>query len=145
MSQKQFINSPSGNPIFGYVEGKIIGGITIEDGPVYLQRGFHRTFGLEHIWARHGTYLARKGYDTIDDVPAYVADILQHNTPVSHEGLASWETSKLFAIRGAFGYAVLKPINVADNQTWYSVTTAYQRPRTGMSLVSRIVHRPHGA
>lgn len=141
MSQKQFILSPSGNPIFGYVEGKTVRGITIEDGPVYLQKGFRNTFGQEHIWARHGTDLARKGYHTIDDVAAYVAEILQHNTPVAHEGLASWERSKLFAIRGAVGFAVLKPINLAGNQTGYSVTTAYQRPRNGMSPVSRIVHR----
>ena len=116
MSQKQFIASPSGNLIYGYVEGKTVRGITIEDGPVYLQKGFHSTFGQLHIWARHGPDLARKGYRTIDDIPAYVAEILQHNTPVSHEGLATWQNSKLFAIRGAVGFAVLKQINLDNNQ-----------------------------
>jgi hypothetical protein len=139
LSQKEFLLSPSGSPIFGYVEGKNANGIIIEDGPVYLQRGFRSTFGQEHIWARHSVYLVSKGYKTIDDVAAYVAAILQHDTPVSHEGLAAWEESKLFAIRGAVGYAVLKPL--AGNQIGYSITTAYQRPRNGMRRVTRIVHR----
>ena len=123
------------------VRGRVIKGFVIEDGPVYLQRGFRSTFGQEHIWARHKSELIQKGYSTIDDVAVYVAAILQHNTPVAHEGLASWEHSKVFAIRGAIGYAVLKPIKLAEDQIGYSVTTAYQRPRTGMSPVSRIVHR----
>jgi hypothetical protein len=141
LSQKSFIPSPNGGLIYGYVEGKNTRGIVIEDGPVVLQKGFRRTFGQEHIWARHSNYLAGKGYETIDDVANFVADILQHNTPVAHEGLAAWEESKLFAIRGAVGFAVLKQIVLRDGQTAYSVTTAYQRPRAGMSPMTRIVHR----
>lgn len=141
MSQKSFIASPSGDLVFGYVEGKIVKGIVIEDGPIFLQKGFRSTFGQEHIWARHGKELVRKGYHSIDDVSAYVAAILQHNTPVAHEGLSSWEDSKIFAIRGAVGFAVLKQISMQDGSPAYSVTTAYQRPRNGMMPVSRIVHR----
>lgn len=140
MSQKKFIKSPSGNLIFAYVEGSKYKDITIEDGPIYLQKGHYSRFGQDHIWSRHGNELSRRGYNSVNDVARFVADILQENTPVTHEGLSSWETSKLFAIRGAVGMAVLKPFIFQGIQA-YSVTTAYQRPRSGMQRVSRIVYR----
>lgn len=138
MSKNSLVPAPNGNLIYGYVEGRTVGDLTIEEGPVFLREGTG-AFGQKHIWRRHGRELEKAGYIGIDSVPRYVAEILLHDTPVSHEGLAPWEDSKLFAIRSAIGYAVLMPMPIMGYECAYSVTTAYKRGQTGAKRMSRII------
>jgi hypothetical protein len=138
MSKNSLVPAPNGKLIYGYVEGCTVGSVIIDEGPIFLKEGTGM-FGQMHIWRRHGLDLQQAGYEAVESVPKYVADILLHNTPVSHEGLASWEESKLFAIRSVIGFAVLQPTQIEGYEIAYSVTTAYKRGRTGAKRVSRIL------
>jgi hypothetical protein len=138
MSKNSLVAAPNGKLIYGYVEGCTVSGVIINEGPIFLKKGT-TTFGQLHIWRRHKHELQKAGYEAFESVPKYVADILLQNTPVSHEGLASWEESKLFAIRSAIGYAVLQPTEIKGYEFAYSVTTAYKKGQTSAKRMSRIL------
>ncbi|MGQ0567761.1 MAG: hypothetical protein ACT4OK_22215 [Gemmobacter sp.] len=138
------VHHPDGGPVFAIVAGVANARISVREGPVILRVGTPQKFGLEHIWARHGNDLAIVGCRQKSDVAKYVADLLQEGTSVLYQSGTSWERSRLLAVRGALGIAVLQEQEIHGIGTGYSVVTAYRAPRPGGQMVTRLLLRPAG-
>lgn len=138
------VHHPDGGPVFAIVAGVSNARITVREGPVILRIGTPQKFGLEHIWARHGSDLTLIGVRQRVDVQRYVADLLQPGTSVLHQSGAHWERSRLLAVRGVLGIAVLQEQEIQGFGTGYSVVTAYRAPRPAGQAVTRLLPRPTG-
>ncbi|MDF2369413.1 MAG: hypothetical protein P1V21_01340 [Rhizobiaceae bacterium] len=71
--------------------------------------------------------MAKYDFLTLDDVPAYVATIIQTGTPLHFPG-DNIRKSRLVAVRAATGLAILEQHTWVEDTVW-SVVTAYSGNR----------------
>jgi hypothetical protein len=139
MSYK-FLTHPQGGVCFGNVHEMKSRGLIIPAGEIRLAPGKHngpnRGWGADHIWAEHALEMGNKGFLTYDDVPAYVATIIQPKTRLYFEGGHIREI-RLMAVRAANGIAVLEFRDQRGGPIW-SVVTAYSGTKMHGTLVGTV-------
>jgi hypothetical protein len=91
---------------------------------------------VRHIWAEHRLEMQRAGYAKESDVPLYVLVIVQAGTPLFFEG-ASWQQTRLMAIRSAKGTAVIEFRERREGPVW-SVVTAFSGTKTHGTRVGTV-------
>lgn len=87
----QFLIHPQTDGIsFGHVPGMKSRGLMIPAGDIRLSPGKHwgpnKGWGAVHIWTEHALEMEKRGFETYQDVPAYVATIIRQGTPLFFEG-----------------------------------------------------------
>lgn len=105
-------------------------------GKVYLLYG-RRNFGAAHIFNRHKNEMKQRGFNTISEVPNFVATIVNPYAPLHLEG--GDQKHKLAVVQSSSGTAILQLRSPLDGEPYYSVVTAYlgfnkHGPRVGKIL-----------
>ncbi len=135
------INPSSKTYIFGLIPKMSSRGIHLPEGDVYLKRGKHwgvnRGFGATHIWEAHSVEMLDLGYNSISDVPAYVAKIIQPKTPIYCEFSDIRGNHRITIVRSAHGMAILEFKETRGNPH-YSVVTAYPNARAHGTRVGTV-------
>lgn len=137
-----FLNNPvSGTLIFGVIDAMKSRGVCIEGGEIRLKRGRHggpySGFGAAHIWAEHEQELRQRGFLRLDDVPAYVASIIQPGAPVFCEFAQMRGAPRLTVVRSPTGMAVLQLFQTRGSPH-YSVVTAYSNAKAHGTRVGTV-------
>lgn len=136
----RILHHPDGGICFGVVPEMNSRGVIIPSGGIRLLSGKHRGpnrgFGAQHIWAEHAAEMERKGFHGYDEVPAYVAHIIQNGTPLYFGG-ESWNRVTVMAVRASSGVAILDYKDRRDGAIW-SVVTAYGGSRTHGTRVGTV-------
>lgn len=118
---------------FGTVSRMTGRGWVLEGGDIRLKRGRHsgpnRGFGAEHIWAEHSKEMAVHGLHAFEDVPHYVALIIQPNTPIYCEFGSLRGSPRIAVVRSRIGLAILEHKSLRDGDNIYSVVTAYAKTK----------------
>ncbi|WP_322364589.1 hypothetical protein [Pseudomonas sp. Teo4] len=114
---------------YGYIEPYSSRNLTLPGGDIYLRvgkhHGFSKGFGVRHIWEGHGHELVSAGCQTIEDVPAFVAESCPR-AQILCEGYQTRDGYRLTIVRGAKGVVILSPQLDAAGENFYSVVTAYK-------------------
>lgn len=126
------INPLTGTPCFGSFPRIVYQRNTVFDaGPIYLRYGRHqgpnRGFGLEHIWKEHWKKLLSVD-EALAEIPHYVAAILQQGGSI-HSEFDLKNRTMVFKARK--GLVILEPLLDGQNNTYYSVVTAYDGQAKG--------------
>ena len=132
---------PDGEYKFGTLVEMRAPGLIIPSGDIFLFRGRHsgpnRGFGKEHIWAEHEQEMSALGFNTSEEVPKYVAMIIQKGTPVFF-GDHSWRSLKVMAVRSRIGTAIVEYRQPRDSAGIWSVVTAFSGTRTHGTRVGTV-------
>lgn len=141
MSNTRLLHPTNGQHAFGIVPDAKWRDVLFPSGNIYLPRGKHtgpnRGFGARHIWAEHAKEMRAIGLETEDDVPAYVARIVCARTPLYFEG-ALWTKTRLMAVRGVSGTAILELIK-GRHETFWSIVTAYSANKKHGSQIGTVL------
>jgi hypothetical protein len=134
-------NPLTGKSSFGYIEEIRVSGVIIPGGVVHLKQGEHRGpnrgFGAAHIWAEHAKEMLSVGFGSQDQVPAFVASIIQPGSRVYYEAAQLRGGKRVSVVRSATGMAVLEHKGTWGNPT-YSVVTAYLKTKAHGTLVGTV-------
>jgi len=140
LSSLAILNPFTGLRSFGIVPSLKLSGVLFPEAPILLPLGRHiganKGFGVRHIWAEHRLEMARAGHTSEADVPLYVLSIIQLGTPLYFEG-ASWQQTRLMAVRSAAGTAVIEFRERREESIW-SVVTAYSGTKTHGTRVGTV-------
>lgn len=148
MSNARVRNPLDGTEIFATIPSvrlffsKTNTSLILEAAPVYLLEGKHygphKGFGVVHIWAEHEKEIKAEGFRTITDVPAYVANILRPPSAIYFED-RDLRSKRVSNVRLRTGSAFLEYFpQTRENQSYWSVVTAYSETRTKGSLVGSL-------
>lgn len=131
----------NGNLYFGEIDNLPHNGINTVRSYIYLRRGKHtgpnKGFGARHIFAEHHREMAQRGFNSIADVPSYVASILHAGTPLYFEG-NGFRQPRILAVKGGAGTSVLQYIEGNGIPIW-SVVTAFSAFNRHGQLVGNII------
>ena len=127
----QFVLKPNTQSVsFGNISEHTSKGTTIPAGEIRLRNGKHfgvnRGFGVEHIWAEHQKEMLNSGFESKEDVPAYVASIVTEGASVYSDFSAMRGAQKLTVVRTKVGMAVLE-YRTEGEDSFYSIVTAYSQ------------------
>lgn len=127
MSNDRLANPVSGTISFGRVPEQRFRQLVFPTGHIYVPIGKHigpnRGFGARHIWAEHQKEMSALSLETEDLVPAYVARIVCVGTPL-YFGDDHFTKTRLMAVRGASGTAILE-LREGRDETFWSIVTAF--------------------
>ena len=128
MTQNQKLSLPSGQQSFGQIPEIVSKGILIPEGSIFLKVGKHfgpnRGFGATHIWAEHSKEMARAGFESFEDVPKYVNQIIRTGSAIHCEFAQLKGYNRLTILRNASGTAILEYKGQYPNGH-YSIVTAF--------------------
>jgi hypothetical protein len=134
-------NPKTGNSSFGYIEEARVSGIVIPSGVIYLKQGEHRGpnhgYGATHIWAEHAKEMLAVGFSSLEQVPAFVAGIVQPGSRIYFEAALLRGGRRLSVVRSSNGMAVLEHKGTWGNPS-YSVVTAYLKAKAHGTLVGTV-------
>ncbi|MBL8575496.1 MAG: hypothetical protein JNM13_17600 [Hyphomicrobiaceae bacterium] len=140
MSKTNCIPHPSGRSHFGEIPEMATRGVVIPAGLIYLLRGTHlgpnKGFGAQHIWIEHELEMARLGFGRFEDVPQFVARIIQVGSPVFFEGGFN-RTTKIAVVRARSGTAILQSVHRREGHIW-SIVTAFAGTKTHGTKVGTV-------
>ena len=140
MSFLAILNPSNGSEIFARVPSLRLGGVRVDEAPVFLFEGRHvgpnRGFGARHIWVEHELELNRLGFRQEGDVAAFVATILRERTPIYFEG-TSFRSTRVLAVRARTGTAIMELRQRTEGSIW-SVVTAFSGTKTHGTLVGTV-------
>ena len=140
MSYSPLLNPVTETLSFGTVSALILAGEELPESEIRLFHGKHigphRGFGARHIWQEHSGAMIKMGLLEESDVAHFVAQIIQTGTPLFYEG-ASWRTTRLMAVRGASGQAILE-YRAQRNAAIWSVVTAFPGKKTHGTRVGTV-------
>jgi hypothetical protein len=146
-SQDQFLanllltNPTSGTYSFGYIEEAKVSGIVIPGGTIYLKTGEHRGpnrgYGAAHIWAEHSKEMASAGFTSFEEVPHFVASIVQPGSRLYFEVSQMRGDTRVSVVRSANGTAILQHKGTLGNPS-YSIVTAYLKARAHGTLIGTV-------
>ncbi|MGL5596802.1 MAG: hypothetical protein ACRDDA_01495 [Aeromonas sp.] len=126
------INPKTGTTSFGTLpeltlsRGLVIpaGDIILKDGRIWREKkGTLGGFGAKHIWQDHRRELIEHGYNTKQDIPRFVSDIIVTGADVFHE---SNKGARVNILQSSLGIVILE-FAVKDGSTTHSVISAYTR------------------
>ena len=141
MTNQFLIHPPSGTICFGQVPAINSRGFLLNAGEIRLQNGTHRGvnrgWGAQHIWAEHRKEMRDVGLETYEEVPAYVAMIVQTGTRLLYDFSRMSHNYRLLAVKSPVGMAVLEFRDRNDDPIW-SVVTAYDKTRANGTLVGTV-------
>jgi hypothetical protein len=126
------VNNPqTGTPSFGVFPEINFRGTKFEAGHIYLRYGKHigpnRGFGVDHIWAEHFQGILTVE-DALREVSEYVSSILQHGGAIHSE----FEMKiRCMVFKSKKGLVILEPKLDGQNNTYYSVVTAFNGQAKG--------------
>lgn len=135
---------PDGLKCYGKIPEIDAQGDVIPAGDIFLRAGRHtgpnRGFGVRHIWAEHERELTRLGYDTVNEVPRFVRDIIRPGTPIYCEFSHPGGKHRPTILKSSLGIVVLEPKEATDNRSgWiYVVVTAYTSRKAHGVLIGRV-------
>lgn len=116
-------------------------GFVIEGGEIHLPEGRHfgpnNGFGAAHIWAEHAKEMAKQGFQSHDEVPAYVASIVKQGTPLVFGGPLGRQV-RLIAVRSRTGMAILE-LRMQRDALFWAVVTAYAGNKTHGTRVGAVL------
>jgi hypothetical protein len=125
---------------FGVVPAMTLAGQKLPDAEIRLFQGKHigphRGFGARHVWSEHRSAVVKLGLSEEAGVAQFVAQIIRMGTPLFYEA-ASWRTTRLMAVRGASGQAVLEFLDQREGPIW-SVVTAFEGTKTHGTRVGTV-------
>lgn len=134
-------NPRTGKSSFGYIEEARVSGIVIPSGEIYLKQGEHRGpnlgYGAAHIWAEHAKEMLSVGFSVQEQVPAFVASIIQSGSRVYFEAAQMRGGKRVSVVRSSNGMAVLEHKATSGNPS-YSVVTAYLKAKAHGTLVGTV-------
>ena len=140
MSSLAILNPHTGLYSFGTVPGLKLSGIWLPETQIHLPVGRHigpnKGFGARHIWAEHQFEMQKAGFDSELAVPLYVLGIIQAGTPLYFEG-ASWQNTRLMAVRSARGTAILEYRERREGPIW-TIVTAFSGTKTHGTRVGTV-------
>lgn len=132
MSKQYLVHPETGEIRFCEVPEMKSRGVIIPAGEVRLQNGRHsgpnRGWGAAHIWAEHAEEMRQRGFHSKEEVPAYVATIVQYGVPLFYEG-GFTRNIRVMAVRSSSGTAVLEHRSLQTGSVW-SIVTAFSGTRT---------------
>ncbi len=132
MGKNAFLLNPNTEEYsFGVVPHIEHSGYIFEEGEIKLRQGRHngpnKGFGAAHIWVEHKCHLQKNGYETVEDVARFIADIIKPRCSIYCEFNSLRGKHRLTVVRTSMGVVVLEEQRDGDNQTFYSVVTAFER------------------
>jgi len=137
---EKLINPKNGSTSFGFVEITDSSPSLIE-GEIFLPHGeaysYRNGFGAEHIWRKHANDMKAAGFETRDDVSAYVAEIIREGSLVQSEFDKHGEAQDLKVVRNPIGLAILK-YKGRPNFGFYQVITAFRKDDPDGNVVGTI-------
>jgi hypothetical protein len=140
MSNQFLVHPHNGGISFGQVPEMNNRGFLILEGEIRLVSGKHigpnRGWGASHIWAEHRNEMAAKGFDTYQEVPNYVASIVNVGTRLFFSN-DNMRNVRLMAVRSTSGTAILEFKDRREGPIW-SVVTAYAGVRTHGTRVGTV-------
>lgn len=140
MSYVPIPNPTNGTLSFGIIPPLILAGEDFPEAEIRLFQGRHvgphRGFGARHIWQEHSATIMKMGLTEEALVSHFVAQIVRTGTPLFYEG-ASWKTTRLMAVRGASGQAILEFRAQRAGAIW-SVVTAFPGTKTHGTRVGTV-------
>jgi hypothetical protein len=130
MKNTFLINPNTGTPIFGQIPEMIDKRYRFESGQIKLRYGKHhgknRGFGVEHIWIEHEKELIALGYQTMEDVPRFVSEIIRPQMPIHCEFDNPNGNHRITIVKSTVGTAILERKPDENNRIFYSVVTAFK-------------------
>lgn len=132
------IPHPSGSDTYGRVMERKSSGVLIPGGLIFLKRGRYGRggYGARHVWERHRKEMEKAGFESEDDVAAYVATIVCPGTPLFYEH-GHMRQMRVTVVRGVLGTAILEHKPWDPTGPCYSVLTAFgQRNAIGSRIGS---------
>lgn len=137
MPNTRLINPNSGHEAFGRVPACKSRKIILPAGLIYLTAGRHigpnKGFGAAHIWAEHAKEMEAAGFPTLEEIPGYVATIICGGTPLLYEG-GNIKSTRLIAVRGVSGTAILEQHGQADSAFWVVITAFSANKKHGVRV-----------
>ena len=135
------INPATNDIVFGVIDEMKGPRYILLGADIWLKRGRHSGlqggFGATHIWEEHRAEMARRNFYSFEEVPAYVAEIIQPGTPVYCEFNQMSGHPRLTVFRSARGVAILELKQMRDGDH-YSVVTAYSNSRAHGTRVGTV-------
>ncbi len=131
----------TGNTEFGYMPSIPQHGV--EEGPIFLLNGRHfpdgRGFGLQHIWIKHKDEIRRKGYETLEDIPRYILDIINQGAKIYDEG-GILKHPKYTILKSRLGICIVRfeGDHTRKIDPFYTVVTAYPKENPHGSLIGEM-------
>ena len=138
---KYIINPHTGTPVFGVIPEINHKSYNFPEGDIFLKygehRGANRGWGLNHIWIEHEKELVLQGYTSLEDVARYVSDILQTGSKIFCE-FSSLKNERVAVLQSPIGSAIIEHRIDGENNTFYSVITAYKQGRPYGQLIGKL-------
>lgn len=128
------INPLTNDVIFDTVPALKRKDLNTEEGHIHLLLGQHtgpnRGYGAVHIWAEHQKELTQKGWTTLEEVPRFVAHVLQPKVNLHFEG-GNYRKTRINTIRLGAGNCILE-YYLTPNPHWRVVTAYVGRSGKGI-------------
>ena len=141
MKNDFLINPNTKTHVFGEIPEIIIRKNYFQRGEIYLREGEHiginRGFGAVHIWEAHEKQLITLGYQSIEDVPRFVSNIILPGAPI-HCEFSGIGKHRISIVKSSIGVAYLEERQNRYNETFYSVVTAFMAGRTHGTLIGTV-------
>lgn len=141
MKNNFLINPNTGTHVFGKIPEIKHRKDYFQRGEIYLRhgehRGLNRGFGAVHIWEAHEKQLITLGYQSIDDIPRFVSGIIQPGVPI-HCEFSGIGKHRISIVKSSIGTAYLEERQDKNNETFYSVVTAFTAGKTHGTLIGTV-------
>lgn len=132
-NKNTFIKNPASqnNLVYGSIPEIKFRDDYFVSGDIFLRYGEHRGpnkgFGVVHIWAEHEKELKQIGYNTEDDVPRFVMDIIKPRSRIFCEFNSMRGNHRLAILKSKLGIVYVELKQNSQNEQFYSVVTAFPK------------------
>jgi len=138
---KLIINPRTNTHVFGIIPKIEHKNYLFPQGEIFLKHGEHRGpnrgWGASHIWSEHKRELEFMGYKKSEDVARYVGDILCSGSKIFCE-FSSLREERFAVLKSPIGSAIIEHRYDGNNNTFYSVVTAYKQGRPHGQLIGQL-------
>lgn len=136
-----FTNPLTDTPVFGIVPEINHSRYHFPQGEIVLKYGGHwgrHGYGVKHILEQHSRELTLAGYEDVEGAVRFVSDILKGGSRIYCE-FSRMKEERMTVLQGLTGSVIIEHKYDGDNQTYYSVVTAFDNKRAKGQLIGNIM------